>query len=297
MLFAEEEGRERRLEALRAVVVDRFPELAAARFTLLTEGWDHRAVDVDDRLIFRFPRDEEAEAGLATEARLLELVRQAVRMPVPELRLHDGPPVFSGHVKLPGEHLVTAQYRALPEAAREALAAAMAAFYAELHDIDPAAMASAGARPIGGWQAPEAILRRGVTLLPAALQPGARRQVAEWQDAGPDPFGTTYGYFDGHGWNMAFDHRRQRLNGVYDFGDSGFGPLQQEFVYAGFIDRDLVWRIADRYATLTGRALDRRRIELLGSVLRLSELAELAAEPAHVPARVRAYVEWMGGTG
>jgi hypothetical protein len=72
MLFAQEEGRERRLEALRAVVVDRFPELAAARFTLLTEGWDHRAVDVDDRLIFRFPRDEEAEAGLATGARLLE---------------------------------------------------------------------------------------------------------------------------------------------------------------------------------------------------------------------------------
>ena len=41
----------------------------------------------------------------------------------------------------------------------------------------------------------------------------------------PDPLGTVYGFFDGHGWNMAFDHARGRLNGIFDFGDSGFGPL------------------------------------------------------------------------
>ncbi len=90
----------------------------------------------------------------------------------------------------------------------------------------------------------------------------------------PDPHGVTYGFFDGHGWNMAFDATAQRLNGVYDFGDSGFGQLQQEFIYSNMISPDLTERIIGRYETLTGRALDRERIALLFEVLRLSELAQ-----------------------
>src|SRR5919106_64050 len=61
------------------------------------------------------------------------------------------------------------------------------------------------------------------------------------------PYGTTYGFFDGHGWNMAFDHTTNRLNGVYDFADSGFGPLHQEFIYTNLIARDLTARIVAEY--------------------------------------------------
>jgi hypothetical protein len=39
---------DRRLPALRAAIVAAFPDLREARFSLLDEGWDHRAVDVDD---------------------------------------------------------------------------------------------------------------------------------------------------------------------------------------------------------------------------------------------------------
>src|SRR5690606_20795878 len=124
------------------------------------------------------------------------------------------------------------------------------------------------------------------------LRAYAERTVAAWQRLPPDPYGTTYGFFDGHGWNMAFDHARNRLNGVYDFGDSGFGPLHQEFVYPNFVAPDLTARIASEYEALTGRALARRRIDLLSGVLRLSELAELADDPDHVPAMIGRVADW-----
>lgn len=279
------------LGALRAAIARSFPELAGARFTPVV-SWDSVAVDVDDRLIFKFPRHPAAKERLATEARLLAVIRPAVTLPVPDLAIHPGPPLFSRHVKIRGEHLLARHYARLPVAARERLAADMALFYAELHRLDPDAMAAAGARPIAPWLAPEAILSRAWPLLSAELRRYAERTVATWQQLPPDPHGTVYGFFDGHGWNMAFDHRENRLNGIYDFADSGFGPLHQEFIYTNWIAPDLTARIVAAYEALTGRALDRRRIDLLSGVLRLSELAQYADDPEHAPAMLEQVAAW-----
>jgi Phosphotransferase enzyme family len=279
-------------ETLRAAIVGSFPELAGSNFTLLTVGWDCVAVDVDDRLIFKFPRHEVAERRLVSEAGLLALIRPAVTMPVPDLTLHPGPPLFSRHVKLKGEHLLTRQYELLPVERRRRLAAEMALFYAELHSLDQRDMEAAGARPIKPWLEPEDILRRAWPVLPPGLRLYAEQTIAAWQQLPADLLGTTYGFFDGHGWNMAFDHASNRLNGVYDFADSGFGPLHQDFIYSNFIAPDLTARIVAGYEALTGRALDRERIHLLTGVHRLSELAELADDAEHVAATVQIVADW-----
>ena len=280
------------LDRLCAVIIRSFPELADASFTPIV-SWDSVAVDVDDRLIFKFPRHVAAEKRLVKEASLLAVIRPAVSMAVPDMSLHPGPPLFSRHVKLAGEHLLTRHYVRLPTAARQRLAAEMALFYAELHRLDAGAMAAAGAAPIEPWLQPENILPRVWPLLPSGLRRFAERTIAAWQQLPPDPYGTTYGFFDGHGWNMAFDHERQRLNGVYDFADSGFGPLHQEFIYSNWIARDLTERIVAEYEALSGLALDRRRIELLSGVLRLSELAAYADDPEQAPAMLQHVVEWV----
>lgn len=283
------------LPSLQAAIIRRFPEHRQARFSLLTAGWDCVAVDVDDRLIFKFPRDDDARQALATEASLLAIVRPRLTMPVPELTLFSEPTPFSRHSKLSGEHLETPQYDRLPESARQQLAVDMALFYTQLHSLPAGVMEVAGAKPIGAWLPPEEILRRARPVLPDELRGFAERTVTAWQRLPPDPHGTIYGFFDGHGWNMAFNHAAQRLNGIYDFGDSGFGNLHQEFIYSNFISRDLTARIVAEYEALTGRALDRERVELLSGILRLSDLAEYADDPQLVPAMVQTVADWAAG--
>jgi hypothetical protein len=95
-------------DTLEAAITYAVPGLSDSTFTLHTAGWDSVAVEVDDRLIFKFPRSEAAELALVREARLLEMVRPAVTIRVPDLIVHHGPPLFSQHTKLQGEHLVTA---------------------------------------------------------------------------------------------------------------------------------------------------------------------------------------------
>jgi hypothetical protein len=282
------------LDEARAVITAAFPDLSGAVFTLMTAGWHSTAVDVDDRLIFKFPRHAAAQAALVKEAGLLAVIRPAVTMPVPDLTLHDGPPVFSRHGKLRGDHLTSVHYDRLPEAARRQLADRLARFYAEIHGLDPRLLVAAGAAPVEAWLGPDEILRKALPALPPDLQAYARRTVAAWQDLPPDPFGQTYGFFDGHGWNMAFDHTRNQLTGIYDFADSGFGPLHQDFIYSNFIAPDLTERIIGGYEALTGRAIDRRRVDLLTGAHRLWELAELADDSAHAPAMIRSVADWAG---
>ncbi|HWK68525.1 MAG TPA: aminoglycoside phosphotransferase family protein [Rhizobiaceae bacterium] len=285
------------LNDYRAAIIGSFPELSDSSFTPLTMGWHCIALDVDNRLIFKFPRNDAAREALEREAAILATVRPAVTMPVPDITLHGGhggSPLFSRHRKLRGEHLVTEQYRRLPEEAKDRLAARMAQFYAELHRLDEATMMGAGAGPILPWLSPDEILAKTLPLLDDGLRAYAERTIAAWRDLAPDPHGTTYGFFDGHGWNMAFDHDRNTLNGVYDFADSGFGTLHQEFIYSNLISTDLTERIVAGYEGRTGRRLDRRRIEILTGAHRLSELAELADDPGHRPAMIKHVAEWAG---
>jgi hypothetical protein len=280
------------LDTLRDTITRSFPELSNSAFTLLTAGWDCVAVDVDDRLIFKFPRNAAAEAPLRNEARVLAVVRPAVTMALPDLTIHPGPPLFSRHHKIKGDHLLAQHYDRLPNEARARLAAEMALFYAELHRLDARALQAAGAAPIKPWRRADDILPRVWPVLPPELRRFADEAVGVWQALTPDPYGTIFGFFDGHGWNMAFDHERGRLNGLYDFGDSGFGALHQEFIYSNWIARDLTSRIVTEYEALTGRALDRERIDLLTGIHRLSELADYADDPTHAPTMVQAVVSW-----
>ena len=265
-------------DACQVAIVRAFPELAGAVFTPQAHGWDSFAIDADDRLIFKFPRHEAGRAGLVREAALLAIIHPAVTLPTPNMSLHPGPPLFSRHDKLRGEYLEPAIYATLPEAARDRLADDLALFYAELHALPADAMVLSGAGQIKPWLAPEEIVRRAWPVLTGPLRAYAERTISAWRELPPDPLGRTYGFFDGHGWNMAFDSAAQRLAGIYDFGDSGFGEVQQEFIYSNMIAPDLTGRIITRYCALTGRDIDRERVALLYESLRLSELADMAGD-------------------
>lgn len=280
------------LDALLAIIIWRFPEHAGGQFSLLSEGWDSVAVDVDDRIIFKFPRHPQGEAALRREVAILGVVGAAVSMSVPSLTLFETPQAFSRHVKIPGDHLVTAQYDSLPETSRRLLGEAMGRFYGELHAIEPARALAAGAERVEDWLSADDILRLTWPILPQHLRPFAQATMAEWASLPPDPHGMIYGFFDGHGWNMAFDHAAGRLNGIYDFADSGIGPLHQEFIYSSLVSADLTERIIANYESLTGRAIDRGRVDLLTATHRLRELAVEAHLPDNVPDLLATVEAW-----
>lgn len=280
------------LADLDAIIGGRFPDLAASRFSLLNAGWDSVAVDVDGVWICKFPRHAEGAARLRREVRVLEIVAFGVTLAVPRLELFETPRLFTRHRKIAGEHLLAADYARLDGAQRAALGETLGQFYAQLHGLPDAAFREAGALDLAPWLPPETILETCWPLLDAPQRRFAEATLADWAALPPDPHGRTFGYCDGHGWNMAFDHAAGRLGGVYDFADSGFAPLHQEFLYSSMVSVDLTVRIVDAYERHSGRQLDRRRISLITGAHRLWEVATAAPDPEEQAPVLAALEQW-----
>jgi aminoglycoside phosphotransferase len=260
------------LARCRALIISRLPQFAGARFTTLSEGWDSVALE-SDGWIFKFPRNPQAQARLRREVALLTFLRPRITMALPQPVLHEGDEPFSQHRLIPGDKLLRGDYLKLGEGPRNALATRMAQLYAELHQLPLARMQQVGAVAVDPWMAPSQILEGALPLLPRGYKGFARQVVAAYRKLAIKGDELVFGYFDGHGWNMAFDFTTATLNGVYDFADSGFGSRHRDLSYSNWIAADLTMRILDRYETLTGRTVDRQLVMLYSSALRLSELA------------------------
>ena len=255
----------------RAAIAAAHPDLATLPMVLHSRGWDSDAVEVAG-WIFKFPKRPEAIERLRLEARILEIVRPRVPLTVPDLRLHEAPMLFSEHRMIPGTIIETRDYDVLTEQQKQAMAAELAGLYAALHVIPVAEAAAIGVGPKPGWPVAEVALPILVERLPGEYHDYARRAFAAYEALPVED--DVFGYFDGHGWNMAFDHDRGVLNGVYDFADAGIGPRSREFTYSNLTSDDLTIRIVTAYNAATGQAIDLRTVAIRTAVQTLSELAE-----------------------
>ena len=267
----------------RQAVLALYPSLADQVFTPVDVGWDSLALDAGGQMIFKFPKHADAEERLRREVRFLQIIRPKLTMPVPEMTLHKGPPTFSAHAKLKGEYLLPDGYAKLSEAQRQETAEKLARFYAELHSASVSVMEQAGAKPLEPWPGKEDVLEKALPHFSPECHDWAFATLDEWAALPADPLGAVFGFYDGHGWNMAFDHERGVLNGIYDFADAGIGPRHQDFIYSSFIDEDLTLRIIAQYEQITGKGIDRRRVDILTGAYRLRELAGIAHDPLQIP--------------
>jgi aminoglycoside 2''-phosphotransferase len=74
------------IEYYLALISQHFPGLITiddSRVTVITEGWSSLVLDIDDRLIFRFPRRPEVIAGYRKEITLLPELARVLPVPVP----------------------------------------------------------------------------------------------------------------------------------------------------------------------------------------------------------------------
>jgi aminoglycoside phosphotransferase (APT) family kinase protein len=90
-----------------ALIRLQFPDIDPHNVSLLGEGCDSRAFDVDGRWVFRFPKRADVEQQLLLESRVLPVLANASPLPLPLFRFHGRPSEmfpwhFVGYPKLPG---------------------------------------------------------------------------------------------------------------------------------------------------------------------------------------------------
>jgi hypothetical protein len=251
------------------------PDLADAPMVLHSSGYDNEAVEAAGT-IFRFPRNAEAAQRARREVKFLALAEPRVPLPVPRMVWHETPVMCTEHRMIPGGTIVREQYERLSVPAREEMARKLAGFYAALHTIPLEDARAAGAVPLTAWPRWTSIRDTVRQRLPERAHDYGDRLFSAYENLPEER--EVFGHFDGHGWNMAFDHDAGVLNGIYDFADAGIGPLTDEFIYASLISADLSERIISAYEVLTGIGIDRRVVAIRMGVQNVCELAQETAD-------------------
>jgi aminoglycoside 2''-phosphotransferase len=212
-----------RLDRIRAAM----PGLEIGGYRVIDEGMVNEILIVNDELVFRFPKTAQGQADLAREARLLEIVRQSVSLPVPEPVMHG--PDLASHRLVRGSALTREALYRMPEADRRAAMQELGTFLQQLHGIPAANLAGTGpshsVRTLEQWRSMHARIEE--VLFPLLF----RHQ----RDAVTDHFAPV---LDGrlemevapvpiHGdlapYHILFDPESWRLSGVIDFGTAGLG--------------------------------------------------------------------------
>ena len=123
------------------LITEHFPELAestrsaANTVRLIRHGWDNDVLILDNRLIFRFPKDANASARFKTEIKFLQLLRGTVSLLVPDYAYLPEDLSFGGYPIIPGVAARRTLLRNLGRARRDRIARDLGQFLSSLHGV------------------------------------------------------------------------------------------------------------------------------------------------------------------
>jgi aminoglycoside phosphotransferase (APT) family kinase protein len=165
------------------LIAGQFDVLQPSELLLLGQGWDNTVWLLDGRWVFRFPRREEAIAGIEREMALLPRLAPLVRLPIPRPVFFGRPadgyrwPLF-GAALIPGTEMADS---GCSDADRCRLARPLAVFLRTLHASDTvAAVDPAGELPTDPMGRADMEVRASRT----AKRLAEREQLGMWRTPG-----------------------------------------------------------------------------------------------------------------
>lgn len=231
----------------------------------------NRALLINETLVFRFAKDEDAAQDLAKEGALLPVIAERTTLSVPCFGLvgrQSNGLTFVGYPIIAGDQLSTASFEALTPSEQQKLAVRLSQLLEALQSVSSDACARAGLQPVD-YESELAKDRLALRELHARLQPTTRNYVEDRFDQ----FLARSSYFENtprlihadlSSDHLIFDNVRRELVGVIDFGDLELGDPDYEYLY---LLEELGPAFAHRVMTLRGDSDPDATLEKVGYYL------------------------------
>lgn len=110
-----------------------FPDLSWSSHQVLTEGWDHVVVILDERMVFRFPIEADYQQDLATEIKVLTQIEPDIDAAIPRYTWIAPDKTYAGYPIVPGQTVTKQYFDSFNTQQRTNFARHIAAFLSTLH--------------------------------------------------------------------------------------------------------------------------------------------------------------------
>lgn len=114
-------------------VLREFPALQPKTYRLVADGWDHEVLIIDDRIVFRFPNDDEYLAALKNEIKVLRELAPFLKVNMPRYTYVAKDCSFAGYQIVPGTFVDVDLFKTWSLAKQGEFAKQLADFLTSMH--------------------------------------------------------------------------------------------------------------------------------------------------------------------
>lgn len=242
-----------------------YPDLTTSSLYIDSDGLINNVYIINNELVFRFPKNEEAQQTLAVEIKVLDLARNHLHMPIPFFEHRE--PDFVVYRMIPGEPLYRHTIIRLEEPIQDRLAEQLATFLRQLHSIP--------AQDFEGYSLPQSNPAHNLArynLLYADIEqelfPYLMTMGKDWvkQHFAPVLTGTLSLEYtpalihnDLAPYHILYEKAGQRITGVIDFGTASINDPAKDFALLINAFGESFLRRMIRFYPEIDEALDRAR--------------------------------------
>jgi aminoglycoside phosphotransferase (APT) family kinase protein len=220
-----------------------FPQFKFSKAKLVTKGWDHYVLILDNNFVFRFARERLYKKSFAREVEFLSRFSKVSSLPVPEYTLLSRDKTFGGYKIIPGVELTGNIYNRFSASKKKTFAKKMGTFLTTLHNFPSKGAPSLGSKPYKTWKISlKQHLKWYNKKFKKIVYNKLKKREIEFIEKFVEKFASTnykikpvVGHYD-----LAHDHimvnKNGDLEGIIDFGDMSISDPAHEF--SGFFDYD-----------------------------------------------------------
>jgi aminoglycoside 2''-phosphotransferase len=229
------------------------------------QGYNSYAFEVNDHLIVRFPRYDFSLDKLKKEQKILQFLKDKVDCVIPDTTLVEKDFAFAVHHKIPGAPLSWDDYQNLETKQQDDFTEKLSQFMAQMHDINIADTKDLNLDVFKSYEwFPQKEILMDQLAHSKELETSEIKFLENFYDTWfARPLEKTeyvFGHNDLMPKNIAFDHDKKTLAGIYDFGDSNLVHYPYEFSQIALDwPVELVSNLAARYTRQTGRPVDAKQ--------------------------------------
>lgn len=227
-----------------------FPEIKLKKHRILTHGWDHVIIILDEKIIFRFPKDKEYKDEFKNEIQLLHYLKKKVSVGIPEYIYISKDKSLAGYKMLNGRELKPSQFRRFPASEKEKLAKQIASFLTILHATPKSVITKFHVRIDDPKKDYVRLVRNTKKFLFPRLSKKEIQIIEKYFIELKDALGHIYSNALVHN-DLTWEHilwegKRKRVN-IIDFSDRAFGDPASDFAGLWEFGSKLTNRVYELY--------------------------------------------------
>lgn len=219
-------------------IEEKYPSFRKKDFNTDDYGWANYVLVVDNKVIFRFPRDEESKKSLYLEQKVLPNLKYKLSVPIPEFiysSTDEEKFTYVGYEIIDGKPLDSEGFKLLKEEEKECFAEDISKFLSELHTFSfqtyfPNKIDMEEAK--GNWR--ELLKEINEFVFPLLNEKERAWTTELFNNFLREDNNFNYNQCLIHGDlgsdHILYDYEKRKISGIIDFGDIQIGDPAYDFI-------------------------------------------------------------------